>query len=61
MPNYIKNYEDNNSFKKEAAKRSTLVSVLVNIILGVSQVSVGIFSGSSGLVAELIHSFSDFI
>jgi len=42
-----------------AAKRSTLASVLVNIVLSALQVTVGIFSGSQGLIADGIHSLSD--
>jgi cation diffusion facilitator family transporter len=42
-----------------AAKRSTLASVLVNIVLSVVQVLVGIFSGAQSLVADGIHSLSD--
>ncbi|PRC90662.1 cation diffusion facilitator family transporter [Solimicrobium silvestre] len=42
-----------------AAKRSTLVSVLVNMVLGTVQIMIGIFSGSQGLIADGIHSLSD--
>lgn len=42
-----------------AAKRSTLVSVVVNIVLSALQVTVGIFSGSQSLIADGIHSLSD--
>jgi len=45
--------------KKNAAKKSTLVSVLVNIILATAQIFIGISSGSNGLVADGIHSISD--
>ena len=44
-----------------AASRSTWVSVGVNIVLTVSQVAVGLLSGSQGLVADGIHSLSDLV
>ncbi len=45
--------------RNAAAKRSTLVSVLVNIVLSALQISAGIFSASQGLIADGIHSLSD--
>lgn len=42
-----------------AAQRTTLVSVVVNIVLSVSQIGVGVFSASQGLIADGIHSLSD--
>lgn len=47
--------------KAEAAKRSTLVSVMVNILLTVAQVVTGVFSGSQGLIADGVHSASDLL
>ncbi|GAA4011166.1 cation diffusion facilitator family transporter [Actimicrobium antarcticum] len=47
--------------RQEAAKRSTLVSVTVNIGLTITQVSVGILAGSAGLIADGIHSLSDLV
>ena len=47
--------------KKAAAKRSTLVSVLVNVCLGTFQIIAGFFSGSQGLIADGIHSLSDLV
>ena len=51
--------------RNAAAKWSTLVSVLVNIVLSAIQISAGIFSASQGLIADGIHSLaalvSDFI
>ena len=44
-----------------AGKRSTLVSVAVNIVLSALQIVVGIFSGSQGLIADGVHSLSDLI
>ncbi len=43
------------------ARKSTLVSVVVNIFLSALQVVVGIFSGSQGLIADGMHSFSDLV
>lgn len=45
--------------KRKAAKKSTLISVVINILLASAQIIVGIFSGSSGLIADGIHSLSD--
>lgn len=47
--------------KHVAAKKSTLVSVFVNLCLGTFQIVTGFFSGSQGLIADGIHSFSDLV
>ncbi|MET3123010.1 cation diffusion facilitator family transporter [Oxalobacteraceae bacterium GrIS 2.11] len=47
--------------RHEAAKRSTLVSVLVNVVLSSIQISAGMFSASQGLIADGIHSLSDLL
>jgi cation diffusion facilitator family transporter len=44
-----------------ATKRSTLVSVVVNLLLSLGQVTAGFISGSQGLIADGIHSLSDLI
>ena len=44
-----------------AGRRSTLVSVAVNIALTAVQVTAGIYSGSQALIADGIHSLSDLI
>ncbi|MEI8170849.1 MAG: cation diffusion facilitator family transporter [Rhodoferax sp.] len=44
-----------------AASRSTWVSVGVNLILTISQIAVGIFAKSQGLIADGIHSLSDLV
>ena len=54
-------HEDNSQTKQQAAKKSTLVSVVINIALATAQIFVGIFSGSNGLIAEGIHSLSDLL
>jgi len=53
---------DDASPEREAAtKRSTWISVIVNIVLTVTQVSAGVLSGSQGLIADGVHSLSDLI
>ena len=49
------------SERQAAAKRSTLVSVAVNLLLTGSQVMAGLVSGSQGLIADGIHSLSDLL
>ncbi len=53
--------DENTPSRQEAAKRSTLVSVIVNIGLTIGQVTTGIVAGSAGLIADGIHSLSDLI
>lgn len=45
----------------EAAKRTTLVSVIVNIVLSALQIVMGWISGSQALIADGIHSLSDLV
>lgn len=47
--------------KFQAAKKSTLISIVVNTLLSVWQIIIGVFSHSSGLVADGIHTLSDLI
>ena len=61
MSTDIVNPESESSDKQQAAQRSTLVSVVVNIGLTVSQVVAGIVSGSQGLIADGLHSLTDLI
>lgn len=44
-----------------AARRSTLVSVAVNIVLTLVQAVAGVFAGSQALVADAAHSLSDLL
>lgn len=53
--------EDETPEKDAAVRRSTLVSVVVNLGLTLMQVLAGLVSGSQGLVADGIHSLSDLI
>ncbi len=57
------NFENDNKYHERSvqARKSTLVSVVVNIFLSALQVVVGIFSGSQGLIADGMHSFSDLV
>ena len=44
-----------------AASRSTWVSVVVNLVLTITQIAVGIVAKSQGLIADGIHSLSDLV
>ncbi|MBT8584841.1 cation transporter [Polynucleobacter paneuropaeus] len=61
MDDLIENPEAASAEKQSAAKKSTLVSVAVNLTLTVSQVFAGLLSGSQGLIADGIHSLTDLI
>ena len=53
---------ENESPEREAAtKRSTWISVAVNVSLTVTQVIAGVISGSQGLIADGVHSLSDLV
>lgn len=47
--------------RKAAVQRSTWVSIVVNLVMSVIQVSAGVFAKSQGLVADGIHSLSDLV
>ena len=47
--------------RASAAARSTWVSVWVNVVLSATQIVVGIFAKSQGLIADGIHSLSDLV
>lgn len=47
--------------RSRAAKKSTQVSIAVNILLSLLQITVGLLSGSQGLIADGIHSISDLV
>ena len=61
MDDLIENPEDASADKYSAGKKSTLVSVVVNLTLTISQVFAGLISGSQGLVADGIHSLTDLV
>lgn len=60
---YTENKNNENDYynRSVAARKSTLVSVVVNIFLSCFQVLLGIFSGSQGLIADGMHSFCDLV
>lgn len=47
--------------RSQAARRSTTVSILVNLGLSLVQIVVGFLSRSQGLIADGIHSLSDLV
>ena len=51
----------NVSERARAASRSTWVSVIVNLLLTLAQITAGVFTKSQGLVADGVHSLSDLI
>jgi cation diffusion facilitator family transporter len=53
--------EDPSPEKDAAVKRSTWISVAVNLLLTTTQVFAGIVSGSQGLLADGVHSLSDLV
>ncbi|MFZ2266711.1 MAG: cation diffusion facilitator family transporter [Azonexus sp.] len=53
--------EEETPEREAATKRSTWISVAVNILLTITQVMAGLISGSQGLIADGIHSLSDLI
>lgn len=54
-------YELDTPERAQAAQRSTLVSVLVNVLLSGLQLVIGFIAGSQALIADGIHSLSDLI
>ena len=44
-----------------AASRSTWVSVVVNVVLSITQIVVGVLAKSQGLIADGLHSMSDLV
>lgn len=53
--------EDEIPGREAATKRSTWVSIAVNLSLTMAQVVTGVFSGSQGLIADGVHSLSDLV
>ena len=47
--------------RAQAATQSTWVSVVVNVVLSATQIVVGVFSKSQGLIADGVHSLSDLV
>jgi cation diffusion facilitator family transporter len=58
----LTDFPDDETPERDAAtKRSTWVSIVVNLSLTVAQVAAGLVSGSQGLIADGIHSLSDLV
>ncbi len=55
------NDESDPNEKQAAARKTTLVSAVVNSVLSAAQVVTGLLAGSQGLVADGIHSLSDLL
>lgn len=47
--------------RQAAGHRSTMVSVIVNVVLTIIQLIIGVFAQSTALVADAIHSLSDLV
>ena len=47
--------------RSAVTKRSTWVSVFVNVVLSITQIVVGVLAKSQGLIADGIHSLSDLV
>lgn len=54
-------FEPANPERFQAARKSTWVSIVVNLILTVLQVMAGFFGKSQALMADGLHSFSDLV
>jgi cation diffusion facilitator family transporter len=54
-------HEQDPAGRQAVARRSTLVSVVVNMLLTIVQVGAGVWSHSQALVADGIHSLSDLL
>lgn len=52
---------DNPQARYQAGKRSTMVSVWLNIVLSSAQISIGIFARSQALISDGIHSLADLL
>jgi cation diffusion facilitator family transporter len=57
----VEDTEHSQTERLAAASRSTWVSVGVNLVLTLSQIAVGVFAKSQGLIADGIHSLSDLV
>lgn len=54
-------HDNHHSQRFHDTRKSTLVSVWVNVLLTISQISVGFFGRSQALMADGLHSLSDLI
>ncbi|HQT26002.1 MAG TPA: cation diffusion facilitator family transporter, partial [Burkholderiales bacterium] len=53
--------QEADSTRYHAARKSTLISIAVNVVLTVLQILAGFFGHSQGLMADGLHSFSDLL
>jgi len=53
--------EQDSPQRHQVARRSTLVSVVVNLVLSFVQIAVGVLAHSQALIADGIHSLSDLV
>lgn len=58
---HIDEHDVSSPLNAAAAKRTTLVSVVVNIVLSALQIAMGWIAGSQALIADGIHSLSDLV
>ncbi len=64
LDNAFDDHEDDQHTPAErafAASRSTWVSVGVNLVLTITQIVIGVFAKSQGLIADGVHSLSDLV
>ncbi|EKT64766.1 cation diffusion facilitator family transporter [Providencia burhodogranariea] len=61
LPNTTSNELNLQHEKFNAAKKSTLISVAVNIVLSIWQIIIGFISHSQGLIADGVHTLSDLV
>lgn len=50
---------DNNDIKEKEIRKTTYIGLFVNIVLTILKITIGLFSSSSSVVADGIHSLSD--
>lgn len=61
MHKEITSHEIMSETKQQAARKSTMVSVVINIVLSALQIAVGSIAHSSALIADGIHSLADLL
>jgi cation diffusion facilitator family transporter len=61
LPDNTEDTEFTTQERSDAASKSTWVSVVVNVILSIAQITIGIFAKSQALIADGIHSLSDLV
>jgi cation diffusion facilitator family transporter len=61
MHKQLIDHEPESQTKQQAARKSTMVSVVINVVLSSLQIVVGSVAHSSALIADGIHSLSDLL